>query len=339
MENIFNDMKALYSARHIRAIDPFMKKWIASDCVVMGTALGELSRSYNEVHALFDADLRYWYDLELFPERATRVAIGDYAYCTCPAESSYSILENDSRYNGYMSWCDDIIADATVSPTRRAAEIAFILDTLLSSRKNTRRKNRLPLTVRLIIRGEKAVFISFAYNKTMDTADHYMGDGANTAEAYARERSALDGRCAGGMAALIESQGFEDATVSRANGDSTALPSCQGLTRKMRPWPSSFPATSRRMHIGRCSICGSRSRICRRYTRLGSIPARWCASSALSEMGVFLFSCPCSRRITTWSGIKAGALPASEPLVTCTAPAVVPGDVNNRRTELNPLDF
>ncbi len=219
MENIFNDMKALYSARHIRAIDPFMKKWIASDCVVMGTALGELSRSYNEVHALFDADLRYWYDLELFPERATRVAIGDYAYCTCPAESSYSILENDSRYNGYMSWCDDIIADATVSPTRRAAEIAFILDTLLSSRKNTRRKNRLPLTVRLIIRGEKAVFISFAYNKTMDTADHYMGNGANTAEAYARERSALDGRCAGGMAALIESQGFEDATVSRANGD------------------------------------------------------------------------------------------------------------------------
>lgn len=211
MEGILQDMKALYSSRHLLQVDTFMEKWIAESCVVMGTALGETKRTREEVRDLFDSDLRYWYNLAIDDDRAAHEAFGDTALLTCPAEVSYPILENDKRYESYAAWCDEIARDTLASPAQKGAQIAFILDTLLASRKAKRRRNRLPLTIRVLMRDEKATFISFAFDKTIDTADHYLDDSADTTTLYAVEREGRTGDGIPGVAALLREKGYEDA--------------------------------------------------------------------------------------------------------------------------------
>lgn len=211
MEKIFQDMKTLYAARRRSGIDAFMAEWIAPECVIMGTALGELALTPADVRNLFDGDLRYW-DVDV--SSAVREEIDHVSYLTCNAEVSYNILENEKRYESYISWCAEIAKDPLASPAVKGAQIAFILDTLLSSRKNKRRKNCLPLTIRVLLREERAVFMQFAFDKTIDTADHYMGDGADTAKSYADERAMLCGDGLPGVASFLHDHGYEDAAVS-----------------------------------------------------------------------------------------------------------------------------
>lgn len=223
MEAIFQDMKELYAARRLSQVDSFMENWLDPRCVVMGTALGELERTREELRELFDSDLRTWYDLDIDAEHVQRRELGEYSYLRCPAVSSYTIHENAQRYESYERWCGELAKDPVASPAARGAQIAFILDTLLSSRRYKRRKNSLPLTIHALMRRGKAVFLNFSFDKTLNSADHYLGDSTDTAESYAEERSQYS--CEGyphvalpGVAEYVRSLGYEDPILESSDG-------------------------------------------------------------------------------------------------------------------------
>ena len=218
METIFDDMRTLYATRRLSQVNAFMEKWLAQDCIVMGTALGEIQRTRAEVRELFLSDLRYWYDLDIDAASAQREEIGEYEHLSCPAVSSYIIHENENRYKGYIGWCDEIIAEASLSPAQKGAQIAFILDTLLSARKHKRRENRMAVTIHAIMHRRKAVFLCFAFDKSVDTADHYLNDGETTATRYDEERSLLSGPGIPGVEQSVRAMGYEDVCCASADG-------------------------------------------------------------------------------------------------------------------------
>lgn len=218
MKQIFADMRALYAARRLSGIDAFISKWIDDKCVLMGTALGELMKTPKDIRELFYSDLRYWYDIDILDGEATIEDFSDHVLLCCPALCSYTINENTDRYENYIVWCDETAQDTLATPTQKGAKIAFMLDTLLSSRKNKRRKNVLPLTIRVIMKNGKAVFISFAFDKTLDTAENYLLDSADTMTFYKRERDMLDGAVPSGVLEHINAEGYKNVKLESPDG-------------------------------------------------------------------------------------------------------------------------
>lgn len=49
----------MHRTRHLRAIKPFISKWLDKDCVIQDTSLSELARNADEAFELSDGDLRY----------------------------------------------------------------------------------------------------------------------------------------------------------------------------------------------------------------------------------------------------------------------------------------
>lgn len=97
-------MKSLYNTRHIRKIGPFISKWVAPECIIMGTSLAEVCCSIEDIKELFKSDLRYWYDLNIDSDNFRKENYGDYDFLYCPATLIYTINENKNRYESYCLW-------------------------------------------------------------------------------------------------------------------------------------------------------------------------------------------------------------------------------------------
>lgn len=191
MKDFFDEMKSLYITRHIRKINPFISKWIAPECIIMGTSLTEICSSINDIKELFISDLRYWYDLNIMSDNFKKENYGEYDFLTCPATLIYTINENKTRYERYGQFCDDLANDELSSSSVKASRIAYVLDTLLSSRKNTRRKNKIGVTIYVLMKNKKAHFITFSIDNTIDTTDCYYNGSASIMKDFIEEKSHL----------------------------------------------------------------------------------------------------------------------------------------------------
>lgn len=189
--DLFDEMKALYNTRHIRKINPFISKWISSECTIMGTSLAEVCSTREEIRELFISDLRYWYDFDIHSDNLRKESYGEYEFFSCPAALSYTIHENKSRYESYGGFCRAIAEDELAGSLVKASRIAYVLDTLLSSRKNSRRKNIIGVTIHVLMNEGKAQFISFSIDKTIDSTDCYYKGSASIMEDYAAEKASL----------------------------------------------------------------------------------------------------------------------------------------------------
>lgn len=189
MKEFMNDMKILYDTRHIRKINPFIKKWLSLECCIMGTSLTELCCTRKEIRELFDSDLRYWYNLKIDHDNYAEEVYGEYTFCTCHGTLSYIINENKKRYEGYGQFCRDLASDPLSGSYVNASRIAYVLDTLLSSRKSSRRENRIGVTIYSIFKAEKAQFIAFAVDHTIDTTDCYYNGSKSIMDHLAVEKT------------------------------------------------------------------------------------------------------------------------------------------------------
>jgi hypothetical protein len=192
MKELFNEMKQMYKTRRIRAVKPFVDKWIAQDCVIIGTALGEICNTKVKIIDLFESDLRYWYDLDIYGDQYVVKKVNDFEYYSCPAQLSYTINENESRYKSYGNFCNELASDNLSNYAMKASSIAYVLDTLLSSRKNKRRKNTIPVTIQMIVKDEKVVLMSFSIDNDIDTTECYYNGSTSIKNELDEERTYLD---------------------------------------------------------------------------------------------------------------------------------------------------
>lgn len=191
MKDFFNEMKSLYSKRHKRKINPFISKWISPECIIMGTSLAEICSSVNDIRELFYSDLRYWYDLNINSDNIKQDNYGEYEFFYCSATLIYTINENKARYENYGRFCNDLANDELVSSSVKTSRIAYVLDTLLSSRKNNRRKNTIGVSIHVLMKNKKAHFISFSIDNTIDSTDCYYNGSASIMKNYSEEKSYL----------------------------------------------------------------------------------------------------------------------------------------------------
>lgn len=191
MKEFIDDLKVLYLTKHLRKIEPFISKWIASECTIMGTTLAEICSSTTAIRELIRSDLLYWYDLNIQSEKLKSCNYNEYDFISCPATLSYTINENKNRYENYGRFCHELALDKLSNSTEKASRIAYVLDTLLSSRKNKRRTNTIELSINVIMKNQKAHFISFSIDHTIDTTDCYYNGGASIMEKYREEKSLL----------------------------------------------------------------------------------------------------------------------------------------------------
>ncbi len=210
MKAFFEEMRILYSTRHIRKIDPYIKKWLSPDCCIIGTSLAELSCTPDDICELFDSDLRYWYDLNIDNEKYTEEIYGEYSFCTCPAILSYTVNENKERYESYGQFCNDLASDKLSGPYVNASRIAYVLDTLLSSRKKSRRENLIGVTVYVISKDGKVQFIAFSIDNTIDSTDCYYNGSESVMEDFAEEKSLLSHEKNNILDAYLREKGYSE---------------------------------------------------------------------------------------------------------------------------------
>lgn len=191
MKDFFNDMKILYNTRHLKQIDPFIKKWLAPECILLGTSLTEVYKTHDDIKKLFDGDLRYWYDLDIKVERESQHSYGEYELFHVPAALTYTIRENEQRYESYAKLIRNIQEDELLNDSYKASKVNYILDTLLSSKSKTIRKNKIEVSIHALMKEGKVYLISFSIDKTLDTTDSYCNSSTSIMNELKIEKSLL----------------------------------------------------------------------------------------------------------------------------------------------------
>ncbi|MGI6758456.1 MAG: hypothetical protein ACOX40_01495 [Bacilli bacterium] len=135
MKEFFNDMKTLYDTRHLKKINPFIKKWLAPECILLGTSLTEVYKTHDDIKKLFDGDLRYWYDLDIKVDQESQLSYGEYELFHVPATLIYAINENEQRYESYAKLIRNIVEDKLLNYSYKASKVNYILDTFVLVKK------------------------------------------------------------------------------------------------------------------------------------------------------------------------------------------------------------
>jgi hypothetical protein len=214
MKDFFNDMKTLYDTRHLRKIDPFIKKWLAPECILLGTSLSEVYKTHENIKKLFDGDLRYWYDLDIKVEQESQQSFGEYELFHVPATLTYTINENERRYENYAKLIRNIVDDNLLNYSYKASKVNYILDTLLSSRPKARRNNKIEVSIHTLMKEGKGYLISFSIDKILDTTDSYYNSSQSVMNELEIEKTLLSNDKDDLIESYLKKLGYFDASYN-----------------------------------------------------------------------------------------------------------------------------